>query len=88
MAVFQLGWLHAGNVRQCQPLCGPLCLSEGIAPKKMSFETIAGIISAEVNDEVVKVRLTDPSPVQSIGKLIFDDCQFALDSVDTGVPMP
>jgi diaminopimelate epimerase len=59
---------------------------KGIAPKKMSFETIAGIISAEVNDDVVKVRLTDPSPVQSIGKLIFDDCQFVLDSVDTGVP--
>ena len=59
---------------------------KGIAPKKMSFETLAGIISAEVNDDVVKVRLTDPSPVQSIGVLIFEDCQFALDSVDTGVP--
>jgi len=59
---------------------------KGIAGKKMSFETLAGIISAEVNDDVVKVRLTDPSPVLSIGVLIFDDCQFALDSVDTGVP--
>jgi diaminopimelate epimerase len=59
---------------------------KGIAPKKMSFETLAGIISAEVNDDVVKVRLTDPSPVQSVGKLIFDDCQFVLDFVDTGVP--
>ena len=59
---------------------------KGIARKKMSFETIAGIISAEVNDDIVKVRLTDPSPVQSIGELIFDDCQFVLDSVDTGVP--
>ena len=59
---------------------------KGIAGKKMSFETLAGIISAEVNDDVVKVRLTDPSPVQSVGKLIFDDCQFVLDRVDTGVP--
>jgi len=59
---------------------------KGIAPKKMSFETIAGIISAEVKDDVVNVRLTDPSTVQSIGKLIFDDCQFVLDTVDTGVP--
>ncbi len=59
---------------------------KGIAPKNMSFETIAGIISAEVNGDVVKVRLTDPSTVQSIGKLIFDDCQFVLDTVDTGVP--
>jgi diaminopimelate epimerase len=59
---------------------------KGVASKKMSFETLAGIISAEVNDDVVKVRLTDPSPVQFVGKLIFDDCQFALDIVDTGVP--
>ena len=61
---------------------------KGIAGKKMSFETLAGIISAEVNDDIVKVRLTDPSPVQSIGVLTFDDCQFVLDSVDTGVPHP
>jgi len=59
---------------------------KGIAPNKMSFETLAGIISAEVNNDVVKVRLTDPSPVKSIGELTFDDCQFALDNVDTGVP--
>jgi len=59
---------------------------KGIAPNKMSFETLAGIISAEVKNDVVKVKLTDPSPVKSIGKLTFDDCQFALDSVDTGVP--
>jgi len=59
---------------------------KGIAPRKMSFETLAGIISAEVNNDVVKVKLTDPSPVKSIGKLNFDDCQFALDTVDTGVP--
>ena len=59
---------------------------KGIAPAKMSFETIAGIISAEVKNDMVKVKLTDPSSVQAIGKLIFDDCQFILDSVDTGVP--
>jgi diaminopimelate epimerase len=59
---------------------------KGIAPAKMSFETIAGIISAEVKDNVVKVRLTDPSPVKSLGEINFDDRQFVLDSVDTGVP--
>jgi diaminopimelate epimerase len=72
-----------GNASRCVARYAYL---KGIAPKKMSFETIAGIISAEVNGDIVKVRLTDPSPVQSIGKLIFDDCQFVLDSVDTGVP--
>jgi diaminopimelate epimerase len=72
-----------GNASRC---VARYAFLKGIAPKKMSFETIAGIISAEVNDAVVKVRLTDPSPVQSIGKLVFDDCQFVLDTIDTGVP--
>jgi diaminopimelate epimerase len=72
-----------GNASRCVARYAYL---KGIAPEKMSFETIAGIISAEVKDDVVKVRLTDPSPIQSIGKLIFDDCQFNLDCVDTGVP--
>ena len=53
----------------------------------MSFETLAGIITAEVNDDVVKVRLTDPSPLQ-IGRNRFflTVGRFVLDSVDTGVP--
>jgi diaminopimelate epimerase len=72
-----------GNASRCVARYAYL---KGIAPPKMSFETIAGIISAEVREDVVKVRLTDPSTVQSIGKLIFDDCQFVLDTVDTGVP--
>jgi diaminopimelate epimerase len=72
-----------GNAARCVARFS--CL-KGIAGGKMSFETLAGIISAEVNNDVVKVRLTDPSPVQSIGKLVIDDCQFVLDSVDTGVP--
>ena len=38
---------------------------KGIAPAKMSFETIAGIISAEVKNDMVKVKLTDPSSVQA-----------------------
>ncbi len=72
-----------GNASRCVARYAYL---KGIAPEKMSFETIAGIISAEVKDDVVKVKLTDPSHVQPIGKLVIDDCQFVLDSVDTGVP--
>ena len=33
---------------------------KGIAGEKMSFETVAGIIDAEVRGDVVKLRLTDP----------------------------
>ena len=32
---------------------------KGIAPEKMSFETVAGIIDTVVKGEVVKLRLTD-----------------------------
>ncbi|PKN05770.1 MAG: diaminopimelate epimerase [Deltaproteobacteria bacterium HGW-Deltaproteobacteria-9] len=58
----------------------------GITGKKMSFETIAGIISAEVKDDLVKVRLTDPSPVISGEKIDVNGRIFVLDSVNTGVP--
>jgi diaminopimelate epimerase len=59
---------------------------KGIAGKKMSFETIAGIISAEVKDDVVKVKMTDPSDVKTEIKIEADGHQYTLDSVDTGVP--
>ncbi len=72
-----------GNASRCVARYAYL---KGIAPKKMSFETIAGIISAEVNDDVVKVRLTDPSPVKPKEIIVLDDREFILDSVNTGVP--
>jgi diaminopimelate epimerase len=59
---------------------------KGIAPKKMSFETIAGIISAEVNDDVVKVKLTDPSPLRIDQKIMLNGRECILDCIDTGVP--
>jgi diaminopimelate epimerase len=58
----------------------------GITGRKMTFETIAGIISAEVNEDVVKVKLTDPSSVISGEKIDVDGRIFVLDSVNTGVP--
>lgn len=59
---------------------------KGIAPKKMSFETLAGLISAEVNDDVVKVRLTDPSILKPGIKIDINSKEFILDCIDTGVP--
>ena len=57
-----------------------------IAPKKMSFETFVGIISAEVNNNVVKVRLTDPSPLRIAQTIILNCRECILDCIDTGVP--
>ncbi|HDQ03963.1 MAG TPA: diaminopimelate epimerase [Deltaproteobacteria bacterium] len=59
---------------------------KGIAPKKMSFETLAGIIFAEVNDDVVKVRLTDPSILKPGMKINITGSEIILDCIDTGVP--
>jgi diaminopimelate epimerase len=53
----------------------------------MSFETIAGIITAEVHGDVVKVRLTDPSPLKIGQQILLDGREEALlDCIDTGVP--
>jgi len=72
-----------GNGSRC---AARFAYMKGIAGKKMSFETVAGIISAEVKDDVVKVKLTDPSPVNTEIKIEADGQKFILDSVDTGVP--
>lgn len=55
----------------------------GIAGKKMRFETLAGIISAEIkDDEYVKVQLTDPFDEKF--NITVDN--FELSYVNTGVP--
>ena len=59
---------------------------KGIAAKKMTFETIAGIISAEVDNDLVKVKLTDPSPVSLALKIDVDGRIFIVDYINTGVP--
>lgn len=59
---------------------------KGIAGKKMTWETIAGIIGAEVNGDTAKVKLTDPSALVAGIKIEADGQKFILDSIDTGVP--
>jgi len=72
-----------GNAARC---AARFVYMKGIAGQKMSWETIAGIISAEVNDSVIKVKLTDPSPVETEIIIEADGHKFILDSIDTGVP--
>lgn len=72
-----------GNASRC---VARIAYMKGIAGQEMSWETIAGIISAEVRDEIVKVKLTDPSPVEALIKLEAEGQTFTLDSIDTGVP--
>jgi diaminopimelate epimerase len=72
-----------GNASRC---VGRYAYIKGIAGKKMSFETLAGIISAEVNGDVVKVRLTDPTLLKSGVKINLGGAECLLDCIDTGVP--
>lgn len=72
-----------GNAARC---VARLAFMKGIAGREMSWETIAGIISADVNGDMVTVKLTDPSPIESKIAIETDGQQFTLDSIDTGVP--
>lgn len=72
-----------GNGSRC---VARFAFENGIAGRTMSFETLAGVINAEVFDETVKVRLTDPSPVQTDRKIEVNGRDVVFDVVDTGVP--
>ncbi len=72
-----------GNAARC---VARLAFLQGIAGEKLSFETVVGIVNAEVRENVPKVKLTDPSPVNLDKKIVIDGREFVLDIVDTGVP--
>ena len=72
-----------GNAARCT---ARFAYMKGIAGEKMSWETIAGIISAEVKEDTVKVKLTDPSPVEAQIQIEMNGQKFILDGIDTGVP--
>ena len=59
---------------------------KGIAGTKMSFQTVAGLIDAEVKGDLVKLRLTDPFDLRIGDRLSIDDRSYAVDSINTGVP--
>jgi len=57
-----------------------------IAPANLSFETAAGIITAEVNGSTVKVKLTPPADfLQNIDNDL-NGVSYNVDSLNTGVP--
>jgi diaminopimelate epimerase len=72
-----------GNAARC---VAHLAFLQGISGEKLSFETIAGIVNAEVHEDVPKVKLTDPSRVILGKKIALEGREFVLDIVDTGVP--
>jgi len=58
----------------------------GITKEKMAFETIAGVIKAEVNGTRVKLQLTTPFDLKLDYPVGLEDKEIFLSSVNTGVP--
>jgi len=57
-----------------------------IAGKRMSFETVAGIVNAEILDEMVKIKLTDPVDFIPDFILELSSGNTSLGKINTGVP--
>lgn len=59
-----------------------------LAGRQMVFETMAGLIEAEVigEQEHVSIRMPDPSDFKDGSPVIFDDREHEIFSVNTGVP--
>jgi diaminopimelate epimerase len=72
-----------GNAARC---VARFAYMKGIAGNHMCWETIAGVISAEVNDDIVKAKLTEPSALEADIQIKTDGKTFIVDSVNTGVP--
>ncbi len=58
----------------------------GIAGKKLSFETLAGIIKAGVKGNRVKVELTKPHGLRIGFKIPIDGKNYEMNFLNTGVP--
>ncbi len=72
-----------GNGARC---AARFAYQNGIAQAKMRFETLAGIIEAEVKDSSVRIGLTPPQDLQLDIKLALADGTHTVHFVNTGVP--
>jgi len=59
---------------------------KGIGGQSLSFETVAGIIDAEVRGDVVKLRLPDPRNLVAEDRIRIDREELIVSSINTGVP--
>ena len=70
---------------------GARCVSRfaflnGIAGPEMSFETDAGVITAQVVDKRVKIKMTDPTDLKEECRLLLEDNFLNYHFINTGVP--
>jgi diaminopimelate epimerase len=72
-----------GNGGRC---AARFAVIKGIAGEKLSFETMAGIIDAEVKGDVVKLRLTDPHSMKADIFITVGGEPIGINFINTGVP--
>ncbi|MDD3813553.1 MAG: diaminopimelate epimerase [Desulfocapsaceae bacterium] len=73
-----------GNGARC---AARFAYSRGIAGASMSFETMAGIIKAEISDDdSVRLRMTAPSDFKTDLSVVLDGQERMLSFVNSGVP--
>ncbi len=72
-----------GNGSRC---AAKFAFLKGIAGKNLKFETIAGIIEAEIKEETVKVLITEPFDMKMDYEIYIDENKYFISSINTGVP--
>ena len=76
-------WICAETERRC---AARFAYIKGIAKEKMSFETGAGIIDAEVRGDEVKLRLTEPQAMKTNISVMLEERPLEVSFINTGVP--
>ena len=59
---------------------------KGIAGPRLTFETLAGILSAEVDGKRVKLEMTKPFGLKLDEPLLIEEKEEVISSINTGVP--
>lgn len=72
-----------GNGARC---AARFAFLQGIAPAEMRFATLAGIIEASVADKDVAVKMTDPFGLKLDQRIMLENQEYIVHSIDTGVP--
>ena len=72
-----------GNGGRC---AARFAVLKGIAPEKLSFETLAGIIEAEVSGRRVKLQMVKPFGLKLDFAVQIDGSSHSLHFINTGVP--
>jgi diaminopimelate epimerase len=72
-----------GNGGRC---AARFAVLRGIAPERLSFETLAGIIEAEVHGRRVKLQMVQPSGMELDLRVMIEGDEHLLHFINTGVP--